>query len=109
MRTTVVLPFWSAEGGRQNWGEGEHCLSTWPRSGSCELRSRPILLLDRRNPKGAPAGAPFLGLLSFGETKESNLLPGNPRRFSTGIAALDLFEFVDREISKHRGIYCDLQ
>jgi hypothetical protein len=25
------------------------------------------------------SGSPFLGLLSFGETKESDLLPGNPR------------------------------
>jgi len=31
---------------------GEHCLSTWPRSGSCELRSR----LTRRATQGIPKG-----------------------------------------------------
>jgi len=45
---------------------------------------------QRKEPRsgGAP-GSPFLWLLSFGEAKESNLLSGNPRRFSMGIAALN--------------------
>ena len=33
-------------------GLGEHCLSTWPRSGSCELRSPARLRLV----EGTPAG-----------------------------------------------------
>jgi len=37
---------------------------------------------QRREPRrGGGLGSRFLWLLSFGETKESNLLSGNPRRF----------------------------
>ena len=32
-------------------GAGEHCLSTWPRSGSCELRSRPIWRATQGTPE----------------------------------------------------------
>ena len=33
-------------------GLGEHCLSTWPRSGSCELRSPARLRLIEGTPEG---------------------------------------------------------
>jgi len=62
-------------------GLGEHCLSTWPRSGSCELRSPARLLLNEgTHAVGGKPGSPFLWILSFGEAKESILLSGNPRR-----------------------------
>jgi len=41
---------------------GEHCLSTWPRSGSCELRSPARLRLIEGTPQGRQTGGDFFGL-----------------------------------------------
>jgi hypothetical protein len=40
-------------------GLGEHCLSTWPRSGSCELRSPARLRLIEGTPQGRQTGVAF--------------------------------------------------
>jgi len=67
---------------------GEDCLSTWPRGGSCEFRSPVVCWLSRESRlpaagwagMGGKPGSPFLGLLSFGDAKESNPLSGGHRR-----------------------------
>ncbi len=64
---------------------GEHCLSG-ERGGdflhkpcsSRELRSPACLQRSAGTPQGRLIGLPFLWLLSFGNSKESNLPPGNP-------------------------------
>ena len=45
-------------------GLGEHCLSTWPRSGSCELRSPARLLLSEGTPQGRQTRVAFF-LVTF--------------------------------------------
>jgi hypothetical protein len=58
---------------------GEHCLSTWPRSGSCELRSRPTCQQTEGSPEPAegPAqrGLPRHGQRSLGCGSGSNSAP----------------------------------
>jgi penicillin-binding protein 1C len=73
-------PLCAASAGWLNWGPLRRaCLSTWPRSGSCEFASRPIQAAGRGLPRrGGPAGAPSFGSLSW-QDKKGNLLPGNPR------------------------------
>ena len=65
-------------------GLGEHCPSSAAGHVLCAPPGRvaqPRLLAKYRgNPKGGKPGSPFLWLLSFGEAKESDLPPGNPRQ-----------------------------
>ncbi|TXG80421.1 MAG: hypothetical protein E6R11_01170 [Rhodocyclaceae bacterium] len=64
------------------WPGGcRRALSEAPQGPSCAAApDRRAAQGTRSAAKGAAAGSPFLWLLSFGEAKESNLPPGNPRR-----------------------------
>jgi hypothetical protein len=42
---------------------GEDCLSTWPRSGSCEFRSRLTSRATQGTPQGRETGGDFFWLL----------------------------------------------
>ena len=53
-------------------GLGEHCLSTWPRSGSCELRSPARLWLIEGTPQGRQTGVAF-SLVTFFLAKQKKV------------------------------------
>jgi len=53
-------------------GLGEHCLSTWPRSGSCELRSPARLRLIEGTPQGRQTGVAFF-LVTFSLAKQEKV------------------------------------
>jgi len=82
-------------------GLGEDCLSA-----QREFRSPACLRLSEGTPEGGgKPGSPFLRLPSFGDAKEGNLLPGNPRRFwfyiwyaSTGSARTALGWYVCKHL-----------
>src|SRR5450759_3239829 len=53
-------------------GLGEHCLSTWPRNGSCELRSPARLCLIEGTPQGRQTGVAFF-LVTFSLAKQEKV------------------------------------
>jgi hypothetical protein len=50
-------------------GLGEHCLNTWPRSGSCELRSPARLRLIEGTAKRRRTGVAFSSVTFFWRSK----------------------------------------
>jgi len=57
-----------------------------PPQGASSAAALPVEYRREARRAGAP-GSPFLWLLSFGEAKESNLPPGNPRRIRPWVSA----------------------
>jgi hypothetical protein len=59
-------------------GVGEDCLSTWPRSGSCEFRSRLTSRATQGTPQGRQTGAAFSLVSFFWPLKRKRLVAGLP-------------------------------
>ena len=71
------VPFCAASVCRSNWDEGEHCSSSAAACVLCKLLGRvaqpPNLAGKPKEPRrGGAAGCPSLGLLSLGQTRESD-------------------------------------